>query len=231
MFRFPCVKIVISYAVFMTRPTAIALFATLLTLSLFAIASPRRSNSKPGVFDYYILSLSWSPEYCHNVATSQQCTGQRHFGFVVHGLWPQFANGEWPESCTNADGPSDAARLLDIMPSFQLIQHEWRTHGTCSGLDANGYFGLVRRVYESIHIPNRFVAPSRYIVISASELKREFERANPALRDDSLSISCNGGKYLSEIRVCLGKNLAPVPCPPRASRSCDATQLRMAPVR
>ena len=213
----------------MARFALVCLFTALLALSQFAEAARRNTMGQPGAFDYYVLSLSWSPEYCHNRVNTEQCSGVRHFGFVVHGLWPQYRNGSWPEYCTNAPGPNNPARMLDIMPSLQLIRHEWSAHGTCSGLSENAYFNLVRRAYNQVHIPKRFVAPSQYILIRGDELRREFENANPGLRGESLSIDCRNGKYLSEVRVCLGKSLEPVPC--SASRSCNASQLRLAPVR
>ncbi|CAB3778800.1 Ribonuclease [Paraburkholderia ultramafica] len=44
----------------------------------------------PGKFDYYVLSLSWSPDYCSgNAQDTQQCGPTKRFGFVPHGLWPQ----------------------------------------------------------------------------------------------------------------------------------------------
>ena len=39
-----------------------------------------------------------------------------------------------------------AQRMLDIMPSKRLIFHEYRKHGTCSGLGVDGYFDLARRL-------------------------------------------------------------------------------------
>jgi ribonuclease T2 len=213
----------------MTRLAAVCLFTALSVLSPLAEAARRHATGQPGAFDYYVLSLSWSPEYCHSQADTEQCSGERHFGFVVHGLWPQYRNGSWPEYCANVPGPINPARMLDIMPSLQLIQHEWRAHGTCSGLSQTDYFNLVRRAYNAVHIPSRFVAPSQHILISGDEIRREFERANPGLPRESLSIDCKGGKYLSEVRVCLGKRLEPVPC--SASRTCNASQLRLAPVR
>src|ERR1700716_454281 len=67
-----------------------------------ASAQDRRQNA-PGEFDFYVLSLSWSPSFCEaasergNSGRSQaQC--ERPFSFVVHVLWPQFESG-FPEYC------------------------------------------------------------------------------------------------------------------------------------
>src|SRR3954470_21102045 len=40
-------------------------------------------------FDFYVLSLSWSPSYCEAEgadANPQQCKAARPYAFVVHGL-------------------------------------------------------------------------------------------------------------------------------------------------
>ena len=68
-------------------------------------------------FDFYVLSLSWSPSYCEaegDDANRQQCEAARPYAFVVHGLWPQFERG-FPQECAT-DEPKvpqrDAARAL-----------------------------------------------------------------------------------------------------------------------
>src|SRR5580692_7150493 len=55
----------------------------------------QHATGQPGAFDYYVLALSWSPEFCHSHPTKPECVWGK-FGFVVHGLWPQYANG-YPE--------------------------------------------------------------------------------------------------------------------------------------
>ncbi len=125
----------------------------------------RDSRGRAGSFDYYVLALSWSPTYCSerkSAGYDQQCDtgGGRPYAFVLHGLWPQYNRG-WPQDCRSADngwvpGPV-ANRMLDIMPSKKLIFHEYRKHGTCSGLGVDAYFGLARQLYEKVQIPPRFV--------------------------------------------------------------------------
>ena len=75
-----------------------------------------------GDFDFYVLSLSWSPTFCikhKNLSQSEeQCKSGSDKGFVVHGLWPQFEHG-YPRSCpSNKSGPNNglALQMLDIMP-------------------------------------------------------------------------------------------------------------------
>jgi ribonuclease I len=48
--------------------------------------------------------------------------------------------------------------MRDIMPSKNLVIHEYRAHGTCSGLAPDQYFGLARDLYERVSTPQRFSA-------------------------------------------------------------------------
>src|ERR1700739_4798556 len=105
--------------------------------------APRRQlPTAPGNFDFYLLNLSWSPEYCHSHPSAAEC--EAHDAFVLHGLWPQNANGQNPENCSSAPGPADPAVYKDIYPDQSLLEHEWQTHGTCSGLSPDDFFNTAR---------------------------------------------------------------------------------------
>src|SRR5690349_20641312 len=120
---------------------AAASAALLASLATGASAAPEQRN-KPGDFDFYVLSLSWSPSFCKESEergrdSGEQCRG-RPYSFVVHGLWPQYEKG-FPRDCQvpaprlNRDTMKS---MLDLMPAPRLVYHEWDNHGTCSGLDA-----------------------------------------------------------------------------------------------
>src|SRR5690606_25053211 len=109
--------------------------------------------------DFYVLSLAWSPSYCalHGPgAPDQQCGEAQDRAFIVHGLWPQFEHG-YPESCENEHPQRVPYALLepmlDIMPSSGLIGHQWRKHGTCTGLDQEGYLRATRQAFHRIAVP------------------------------------------------------------------------------
>src|SRR6185312_2367118 len=88
-------------------------------------------------FDYYVLALSWAPEFCAQpgraASNPKECESGKGINFVVHGLWPEMASGKSPESCAPARPVPKAVvnSLLRYMPSAGLIQHEWASHGTC----------------------------------------------------------------------------------------------------
>ena len=206
----------------------------LLLLALLATAagyskhhgSRQAMQGTPGVFDYYLLTLSWSPEFCHSHADKPECRSGNH-GFVVHGLWPQYTDG-YPENCSTARGLSNPAEMADIMPDAGLVNHEWSTHGTCSGLDAESYFKLLRRAFTSVKVPERFVGLRENSSISPQEVKNEFVQANPNLRADELTVSC-GNNYLTAVSLCLTKDLKPTAC--RNVRDCRANVIRVPRIR
>jgi ribonuclease T2 len=200
----------------------------LFLLLSFSLSASSQQTGTPGVFDHYLLTLSWSPEYCHSNSSSTECGSAHHFGFIVHGLWPELQNGGYPENCSKAPGPSNPASFLDIMPDLSLIQHEWTTHGTCSGLGAQAYFDLIRMAFSSIKIPNGFTAPKTQQTLSPMQIKSAFEQANSKLQDADLMITCSGA-YLKAVEICLTKSLGATACP--AARSCTAKTIRVPPVQ
>lgn len=189
--------------------------------------SDRRASSderpaRPG-FDFYVLSLSWSPSYCEaegRRADPRQCRG-RPRGFVVHGLWPQYERG-FPQFCR-----SDRERvsretirsLADIMPSDGLIGHQWRKHGSCSGLDQDAYFGKVRAARARVVIPPAFRDPLQRRSVAPLALETAFIRVNPGLGRESISVVCDG-RLIREVRVCMDPSLGFRPCPEVDRRGC-----------
>jgi ribonuclease I len=108
-----------------------------------------------GVFDYYLLSLSWSPSYCAGLSNGRydpQCDRRdgKPYAFVLHGLWPQFER-HWPQYCASPEEGyvprAVADRMLDIMPSAKLVFNEYRKHGTCSGLGV-GAISILHAAYS-----------------------------------------------------------------------------------
>ena len=129
-------------------PVVGALAASLLVAGASAVCSQEARQNEAGQFDFYVLSLSWSPSFCaasaerHNGGTPSLQCGARPYSFVVHGLWPQYVKG-FPEYC---QVPSPrlyhgiVSSMLDLMPAPRLVYNEWDKHGTCSGLAPRDVF-------------------------------------------------------------------------------------------
>ena len=200
-----------------------------------------QERNVPGRFDYYALVLSWSPTYCASITREDrdQCNRRdgRRFAFVLHGLWPQHERG-WPQDCRTRERPFVPERLidsmLDIMPSRRLIIHEYRKHGTCSGLSPEGYYGLARRIFSSVKIPPRFVMPNNDFSTSPEEVVAAFVDANPELKPDMLGVACGGpGNRMREVRICFTREGEPTRCGrnEEQSRLCRSQHMHVPPAR
>lgn len=183
-------------------------------------------------FDYYVLALSWSPSYCAAEgprANRQQCASGRPYGFVVHGLWPQYERG-YPQDCDTSqprDVPfAQAKQLSDIMPSTGLVTYEWRKHGSCTGLTQKDYFSVVRRAVERVSIPPAYRQPTPRPLVNPLVLEQAFLSANPGLQQEGIAVTCDS-EYLREVRVCLTKDLNFRSCPEVKRSTCRRRSVEM----
>lgn len=213
--------------------------AILLLLALVCAVPAAARDMKAGVFDYFVLSLSWSPTYCATDAgqgDASQCAPGRRFAFVVHGLWPQYQQG-WPQDCPTRESWVPQERIdamMDIMPSKKLIIHEWKKHGTCAGVSQADYFRAIRLLFEKVRIPARYLSPTADVITTPEQLVTDFVKTNRDLTADMLSVQCGNARdraRLSELRICLNKRGSPAPCGANERRSCGAASLVMPRVR
>ena len=193
------------------------------------------SEARAGDFDYYVLALSWSPTWCALEGDSRdaaQCDEGTDHGWTLHGLWPQYHEG-WPEYCqTTHPSPSRALNrtMADIMGSAGLAQHQWRKHGTCSGLSGPAYHALAREAYQRVTHPETLRTLSAPTRLSATSVERAFLDAKPGWTPNMLTITCRAGR-IQEARLCLTRELDPVACGTDVIRDCQATDALMAPIR
>jgi ribonuclease T2 len=209
----------------------------LLVAAGMASAQDRRQNA-PGEFDFYVLSLSWSPSFCEAASergnsgrSGAQC-GDRPFSFVVHGLWPQYERG-FPEYCQRSAEYLDRnimTSMLDLMPAPGLIFNEWKKHGTCSGLGGRAYFETIRKARAAVKIPEEFLQLAEPKSIGPGEIEAAFIRVNPGLSPSAVSVTCDS-KRLSEVRICLSKDLQFRACEELDRRACRRDEVLMPPVR
>eukprot|EP00026_Physarum_polycephalum_P015497 Phypoly_transcript_16196.p1 GENE.Phypoly_transcript_16196~~Phypoly_transcript_16196.p1 ORF type:complete len:224 (+),score=24.43 Phypoly_transcript_16196:125-796(+) len=160
-------------------------------------------------FDFYMLVLQWDAKVTTDF-------------FTIHGLWPENADGSYPENCPgpkfNTTVISDLISKLNIVwPSnngknTDFWKHEWEKHGTCSQFGERAYF------LNSITLQDRYdvkaalskarIVPSqtaKYTKSSVTSAVQSNLGANPALH-------CSGEKML-EVALCFNKNLGLMNCP------------------
>jgi ribonuclease T2 len=211
-------------------------FSFVIVVAVVAFAEDAAPQPRP--FDFYVLALSWSPSYCASARErapdrkpSLQCSG-RPYAFVVHGLWPQFSQG-FPSYCRQPAPRLNGALvggMLDLMPSRPLIYYEWRRHGTCSGLNAQAYFDTMRKARAAVTIPSAYRAPAARLEVTPAQVAADFVKANPGLPPGAFAVVCNKTR-LTEVRLCMGKDLAFRDCAAIARRSCKRSRIVMPAVR
>jgi ribonuclease T2 len=216
----------------------LAALAVALVAATSASAQDRRQNA-PGEFDFYVLALSWSPSYCEaahergGLGKSQQIQcGGRPYSFVVHGLWPQYDRGS-PNYCQQPAPRLDGrivSSMLDLMPAPGLIFSQWDKHGTCSGLQQRAYFETVRKARAAIKIPEQFLELSEYKMVTPDEVEEAFVKANPGLSTSAIAVTCDT-RRLSEVRICINKELQFRACEEVDRRACRREKVVMPPVR
>lgn len=212
------------------------LVARLILLASLALAAPAFADGeKAGQFDYYVMALSWSANWCAiegDAKGSPQCDEAEDFGWTLHGLWPQFHRG-WPAFCPTLQPQprrSMTEDMADIMGTSGLAWYQWKKHGVCSGLSAPAYYALSRRAYDSVVRPPVFRKLDKPVRLPAKIIEEAFLQANPGMEPDMVTVTCNRG-MIQEVRICLSRDLKPVPCGRDAVRDCTLDDALFNPAR
>jgi ribonuclease T2 len=211
------------------------LLSVIASLFLLSPAPLTAEGERPGDFDYYVMALSWSPNWCAlegDARGSPQCRKDSGHGWTLHGLWPQYHQG-WPSYCRTTEPqptPAMTQAMSDIMGTSGLAWHQWRKHGVCSGLSARGYFELSRQAYDSITRPAIFRRLDKPVRLPARLIEEAFLKENPELEPDMFTVTCRDGR-IQEARICLSKTLDPVLCGRDVLRDCTLQDALFDPLR
>lgn len=206
-----------------------------LMIVLLCAGVARADGEIAGKFDYYVLSLSWSPGWCATTGDarkSPQCDPRHDHGWVLHGLWPQYERG-WPSYCRTPHRPptrAQTAAMADIMGTAGAAWHQWKKHGTCSGLSSEDYFSLARDAYEQITRPAVLRRLDKPVRLPAHVIEQAFLKDNPPLHADGLTITCKAGR-IEEARLCLTRTLEPRICGADTRNDCRMQNAVLDPVR
>ncbi|UBO73476.1 ribonuclease T2 family protein [Aeromonas rivuli] len=205
-------------------------------ITLLALPATVQAKGRSGDFDYYALTLSWSPEHCAaKPSDREQCS--RKLGFVLHGLWPQYLKG-YPSDCSTESLAGDVERdFPGLYPSRFLYRHEWQKHGTCSGLSQPAFHQLAEDLRNKVQIPADYQSPAQPLRKSNFELKADLASGNEWLAPDTITLACaDGGRFLREIYICVNKaGTESMTCPDemvrRERRSCAQPDFLLRNVR
>lgn len=203
-------------------------------LAVLCLSAPVLAD-EAGQFDYYVLSLSWTPNWCADEGDSRQddrCRDGAGRGWGLHGLWPQHEKG-WPQYCrTPHRDPTRAetAAMGRFMGSSGLAWHQWNKHGRCSGLSAQDYFLTSARAMGKVKLPEVFGKLDKAVKLPAQVVEQAFLEANPGLTREMVTVTCKA-KAIQEVRVCLTRDLMPRRCGADVIRDCTLRDAEMDPVR
>ncbi len=202
--------------------------AAIVLAIVFAAAPPAsaQQHGTPGTFDYYLLTLSWSPTYCavhHEATAREECALRR--GFIVHGLWPQNEDGRWPEFCRTVPAvpPAIVEREHTAMPNPAMIEHEWARHGSCTRFSADGYFNRLDRAFTGLRVPDPLAHPSQPLSLPLDHAKALFVDVNPGLASGMFALRCRADGMVEELRVCLDTDLHFRACGAGQADTCPTT--------
>lgn len=173
------------------------------------------ARGQKGEFDHYILSFSWSPAFCATEAgrrATLQCRDNR-FGWIVHGLWPQYAERRagqrWPQYCSPVPPVPEPVlrRHLCTSPDPRLMQCEWAKHGSCSDfVTAEEYFaaqvGVATRLTLPEPRPGQSVQAFTAVLLAANDESHGRHR----LERRHLRV-ISGPQGIRELRICLERDL------------------------
>lgn len=210
-------------------------FISALMIALWAAVPARAEGERAGDFDYYVMALSWSANWCAregDARNSPQCDPSEDHGWILHGLWPQFERG-YPSFCKTARrAPSRqmTAAMADIMGTPGLAWHQWKKHGSCTNLSAEDYYALSREAYARVTRPALFRKVNRTLRLPAHVVEEAFLSENPDIAADGLTITCRQG-YIHEARICLSRTLDPVPCGQDVIKDCRLDDALFEPMR
>ena len=208
----------------------------LMLAAALAFSTPAHAEGeRAGDFDYYVMALSWSANWCAQQGDDRrdpQCDAGRGVTWIVHGLWPQYDIG-WPSYCRTVErDPSrgDSAAMADVFGGAGAAFYQWKKHGRCSGLSAPTYYETARDALESITLPPVFNQLRRDVQLPASVVEEAFLEANPGMARDQITITCADG-MIEEARICLTKDLELRRCGDDVIRDCRMKDAVMEAVR
>ena len=197
------------------------LFAALLLLLTVPV---RPAVAQSGIFDYFVVALSWSPTFCAlggDAEGNPQCAKGSRNGFLLNGLLPQFSDN-WPDSCpSDKADPSQkgAEAMADIMGTPDQALYQWTKHGRCTGLSADEYLTASRKAFQTVRIPDVFRDLKKDVELPVSAVEEAFIESNPGMIANGITVSCDEDR-ISVVRICLTKDLTLRECGEDIQRDC-----------
>ncbi|GJF14333.1 hypothetical protein NGTWS0302_36040 [Mycolicibacterium cyprinidarum] len=216
-------------AVFSISVALAAVVAGAVVLSVYVDGRPRmHSDPIAGKSTASLLVVTWAPSLCKVDPSNVGCVSG-HVGtmgptLMMHGLWPQPSTQQfcglpndrgkpWDQQSVSLSSlglPREVQANLDSMMSDAEIMapHEWRAHGSCSGVSPAEYFGIATELTEQVNgILDPVFEKSQGGHLSLSEVRDRFAGEFGADAGNRVSLNCRDidgeGIVVYEVHVSL----------------------------
>lgn len=184
--------------------------------------APVATDLTPGRFTTYVLALSWEPAFCTTPGgigrpecRSQTASRYDANNLILHGLWPGIENdpkhtynycgvdaavkaldkpGTWPQmpALPLSDGLRERLKIHMPGVGVSLENHEWYTHGSCSGLSPEDYFDIADSLVSTFAQTRagRYISAHVGRTMDSGELLGEFEKDFGAGSAQAVKLYC-----------------------------------------
>jgi len=193
-------------------------------------------------FDFFYFVRQWPGSFC----SEHKCPLFRKpdwYRFTIHGLWPNYNAGGWPEFC-DKDKAFDESLIDDLVPQMELAwpsymddsdsenfwAHEWNKHGTCALAELpseHKYFKTVLKLHWKYDLmaalEDADITPSDKARYGKAQLEDAIRKAYGV---DAL-IHCSQDGKLTEIWMCIDKDLKPFDCKASAADTSHCKEILM----
>ena len=173
-----------------------------------------------------LLVVTWGPSLCQVEKSNPGCRSG-HVGalgptLILHGLWPQPSDEQFcglPKSqqrdvtLPSLNLPQDVQSNLQSQMSDVdvMAPHEWKAHGSCSGVDPGAYFGIASTLAEqasTVLTPVFRDAKGGYVSLDA--IRRTVDTAFGPGAGKRVSLSCRQAGSQGMVAYELQLSLPPV---------------------
>jgi len=156
-------------------------------------------GAKAGTFDLYLFAQSWAPRFCCSQREKCETQGiQNTNGLSTHGLWPSYQDPK-PDGKTF---PAFCQKGSKGSGEFDLAEHEWRKHGTCTGLSRDKYVEEEHRIANSLPEPNQDGTPPALKAAAGDALELKIVRESYS---NTVGIQLDDKCRLREVTTCFAK--------------------------
>jgi len=181
-------------------------------------------------FDLLLLVRSWSPTFCLELHhEGRRCSIEPVEAFTLHGLWPEFIGGGWPEYCPHHGNDTKihiTSRMKCEWPSFggenaYFWMHELLKHGSCMEkllMNSSNYFDTALELNERYDLNGAlhdFIDTQSHDmdIIETNNFISFIESGSDQFVEGSLLASCTAKEELNEMWMCLDLQLKAQKCP------------------